>query len=189
MKELKMSIIIIIIFTGLTGIIYPLFITGAGMILFPDKSRGSLIRVDGSVTGSELIGQEFRSPGFFHGRPSSGGYDASLSGGGNLAPGNPALIELIMERAAKARNENGLAPSAKLPGDMVFSSGSGLDPHISRESALLQAPRVSAANSIDMAALLSIIDSCAERQLYVAGMEYVNVLKLNMAIMKKGEMQ
>ncbi len=85
------------------------------------------------------------------------------------------------------RRENGLTDAEKLPADMLLSSGSGLDPHISRESALLQAPRVSAANSIDMAELLRRIDSCTERQLHVAGMEYVNVLKLNMAIMEKGE--
>lgn len=182
MKQLKISIMLLLIFTVLTGLAYPLLITGMGVVLFPHKSGGSLIVTNGTVKGSELIGQYFARPEYFHGRPSAVNYDSALSGGSNLGPANKKLIESVKLRAASVRSEYGLNDTSIIPSDLIFASGSGLDPHISVDSAVLQCERIAAVRKIDKALLLSLVGKYSERQLPFYGKSFVNVLKLNMEL-------
>ncbi len=172
----------LLIFTIITGLAYPLLITGIGIAAFPHKSGGSLIIRNGTVKGSELIGQDFTRPEYFHGRPSAVNYDSALSGGSNLGPVNKKLIESVKVRAATVRSENRLDDKSVIPSDMIFASGSGLDPHISVDAAILQCERIAAVRKIDKAVLLSIAGKYSERQLPFYGKSFVNVLKLNMAL-------
>ena len=187
MKQLKTSILILLIFTLLTGVIYPLAVTGIGRVLFKAKIDGSLIVKDGTLKGSSLIGQKFEKPEFFQGRPSAVNYDAGGSGGSNLGPTNSKQINGIKARADQVRKDFNLSDKKLLPPDFVFTSGSGLDPHISIESAKIQAERIASARKIDKSVLYDIINSNSERQLYFYGNSFVNVLKLNIALIEEGD--
>lgn len=186
----------------LTGILFPLAVTGIAQVAFSYQANGSLIRgVDGKVVGSELIGQPFSKPEYFHARPSAAGsgYDGSLSSGTNLGPTSSKLIAGVPDDPAtegtdesyagvkqlveQYRRVNGLGPDVKVPVDAVTRSASGLDPHISVANALLQAPRVANARGVEQAAVKELVTKHTEnRDLGILGEPRVNVLKLNRAL-------
>lgn len=179
-------LIVFSLFAVLTGLAYPLFMTGFAQLAFNNKANGSIIKQDGRTVGSELIGQSFTGPDYFHGRPSAAGtngYDATASGASNLGPTNPKLTELISQRAAEVRKENGLPADAKVPADLVEASASGLDPDIGPESTMLQVKRVARARNLPEAVVLELVKShIRDRQLSVLGETTVNVLELNLAL-------
>ncbi len=174
-----------LVMTVLTGLIYPLAITGLAQVLFRDQANGSLITVNGQTIGSKLIGQNFTRPEYFHPRPSaagSDGYDATASGGSNYGPTNKKLIDRVQAAAEKFRKENSGYQGA-LPADLLTASGSGLDPHISPASAEAQAERVARARSVPVDQIHSLIASHTEgRDLGFLGEPRVNVLLLNLAL-------
>jgi potassium-transporting ATPase KdpC subunit len=185
LRELRKTIIAIIVLSLLLCGIYPLVVWGVAQLFFPAKSNGSLIRKGGAVLGSELIGQRFTGPGYFHTRPSAagGGYDASASGGSNLGPLSSILIDQVKNRVKEYRDENHLSPGARVPVDAVTASGSGLDPHISVENAMLQAKRVSKARGMDLQSVIELIEKNAEnRQFGIFGEKRVNVLSMNLEL-------
>src|SRR6187397_521624 len=140
-KNLVIAVLVTLVTTLLLGVVYPLVVTGIAQAVFPDQANGQLIHRDGKIVGSRLIGQAFSAPGYFRGRPSAAGtgYDAANSAGTNLGPTNKNLIDSVKAAVAAAKAEN---PSAPVPIDLVTSSASGLDPHISPAAALFQVPRV-----------------------------------------------
>jgi potassium-transporting ATPase KdpC subunit len=173
------------LFTFLTGIVYPLVVTGIAQVASDDRADGSLLEHDGRIVGSALIGQRFAAPEYFHPRPSAAGdgYDAMASGASNLGPSNPALLADVARRATAYRRENGLPPDAPVPVDALTGSGSGLDPHISPSNAWLQAPRVAQARGVSLERVLRLVDEATEgRSLGVFGDPGVNVLELNLAL-------
>jgi K+-transporting ATPase ATPase C chain len=184
LSELKPAILITIVFTILTGLLYPLAVTGAAQALFHKQANGSLIERNGQVIGSELIGQNFTKPEFFHPRPSAAGngYDAANSGGSNLGPTNPALADRLAKDAAQFRKDNPDYTGA-IPADAITASASGLDPDITPANALAQAPRVAKARNIPLTQIQSLIASnTSQRDLGFLGEPRVNVLKLNLAL-------
>jgi K+-transporting ATPase ATPase C chain len=180
MKNLKISILITIVTTLLLGVIYPAAVTGLAQLIFPAQANGSLISVNGRIVGSRLIGQAFSSPGYFRSRPSAAGsgYDAGNSGGSNLGPTNKALIDRVNGDVQKLQAEN---PNMAVPMDLVTTSGSGLDPHISPAAAAFQASRVARERSMNESEVASLIAKHTEgRQLGFLGEPRVNVLELNL---------
>jgi K+-transporting ATPase ATPase C chain len=186
-SQLKTAILIFIVFTIITGLIYPLFITGISQILFSKKADGSLIYKNGKCIGSKLIGQKFTNPKYFWGRPSatvSFPYNASASGGSNLGPLNPKLISEVKKRINQIRKAD---PSNKnsIPVDLVTSSASGLDPDISIAAAYYQIPRVAQARGLPTKTVKSIVKKYTTRPLFgIIGYPVVNILEVNLALNK-----
>ena len=194
LRELRPAIVLVIVLTLITGLVYPLVMTGIAGVLFPTQAQGSLVEVDGKVVGSSLIGQEFTSDKHFHGRPSAttapdpndssktvaAPYNAANSGGSNLGPTNKALIDRVKADVDKLKQEN---PSAPVPIDLVTTTGSGLDPDITPEAALFQVPRVAKARNLPEDRLRQLVnDHVQGRLLGLFGEPRVNVLALNMAL-------
>jgi potassium-transporting ATPase KdpC subunit len=193
-REIRPAIVFIIALTLITGLIYPLVMTGIAGVLFPYQAQGSLIEKDGKVIGSALIGQDFESDRYFHGRPSATTgtdpndpsktvaqpYNAVNSMGSNLGPTNKALIDRVSADVAKLKQEN---PSAQVPIDLVTTSGSGLDPEISPAAALFQVPRVAKARNMAEDSLRQLVSEHIQgRTLGLLGEPRVNVLALNLAL-------
>ena len=178
---IRMAFVTIIVF----GVVYPLAMTGAARVLFPRQASGSLVREGGKVIGSELIGQSFVGPGYFHPRPSAAGsgYDATASGGSNLGPTSRALAKAVGDRADAATRENSGLAKGLIPVDMVTTSGSGLDPDISVANAYTQTPRVARARGLTDARVKSLVDmNTDKRTLGFMGEPRVNVLHINRAL-------
>ena len=181
--DLKTAMLLFIAFSLLTGLIYPLLMTGVIQIAMPKPASGSLVVVYGSVVGSELIGQNFTSPGYFHGRPSAVNYAGNGSGASNFGPTSAKLMEQVSQRISEVRTENNLSSNATVPGELVLTSGSGLDPHISMEGAMLQVPRVAVARGIPESEVKVLVYQHIEpAQFGIMGQERVNVLNLNLAL-------
>ncbi|WP_126427049.1 potassium-transporting ATPase subunit KdpC [Brevibacillus marinus] len=173
-----------LVFIVLCGLLYPLACTGIAQLLMPERANGSLIKdADGRVIGSELIGQLFTDPKYFHGRVSSIKYDAGASGSNNYAPSNPELIERTKASIVEWQKNNPDVPVSELPIDLITNSASGLDPHISPKSAKVQIPRISRLTGISPSQLESLVNEYTEdRDLGLFGEPRVNVLKLNLAL-------
>jgi len=193
-KEIRPAIVLVIALTLITGLIYPLAMTGIAGVIFPYQAQGSLIEKDGKVIGSALIGQLFTDDKYFHGRPSATNtpdpkdpaktidapYNAANSGGSNLGPTNKTLVERVKGDLENLKKEN---PSVQVPIDLVTTTGSGLDPHISPEAAYFQVPRVAKARGLPEARIQALVESQVEgRTLGLLGEPRVNVLKLNLAL-------
>jgi K+-transporting ATPase ATPase C chain len=191
MKNLVTAVLMTIVTTILLGLIYPLVVTGLAQVIFPDQANGQLIRrSDGTLIGSRLIGQPFTSAGYFRSRPSAAGangYDAGASSASNLGPTNPKLIERVKADVEKLQAEN---PGKLVPIDLVTTSASGLDPHISPAAAEFQVPRVARERGISEDELRRIVAEHTEaRQFGFLGEPRVNVLELNLALDERQPMK
>jgi len=179
---LRPAVVLTLLFAVLLGIVYPIALTGVGQTLFPHQANGSLIRENGKVIGSELIGQAFAGPGYFHGRPSAAGqgYDATASSGSNLGPTSKVLHDRVQGDVAKLHSET---PGASVPADLVTTSASGLDPDISPEAALFQVERVAKARGIAPERVKTLVVQHTEQPIAgFIGEPHVNVLALNRAL-------
>jgi potassium-transporting ATPase KdpC subunit len=181
-KNLIIAVLMTLATTVLFGLLFPLLITGLSQILFPKQANGELVTKDGRAVGSRLIGQSFSSPGYFHSRPSNAGtgYDAGNSGGSNLGPTNQSLIARVQGDADRLQGEN---PGAAIPIDLLTTSGSGLDPHISPEAAEFQVPRIAKERGLSEDAVRkAVLEHTESRQFGFLGEPRVNVLELNLAL-------
>jgi K+-transporting ATPase ATPase C chain len=206
-RQLLPSIVTMVVFTVLLGVVFPLVVTGIAQVVFPDQANGSTVSARGRTVGSSLVGQTFTEAKYFHGRPSAAGAAATgsdatdpndakktvpndpkdlsqvNSSGSNLGPTNPDLLAVVKQRVADYRKENGLSATAEVPVDAVTASGSGLDPHISVANARLQAPRVARVRQLSLAVVRRLIDEHTNgRVLGFLGEAGVNVLDLNIAL-------
>ncbi len=194
LREIRPAIVVLIALTLITGLVYPLAMTGIAQVIFPRQAQGSMVERDGHVVGSALIGQNFISDKYFHGRPSAttapdpndptktvaAPYNAANSGGSNLGPSNKALIERVQGDLDKLKQEN---PSIPVPADLVTTSASGLDPEISPEAALFQVPRIAKARNLPENRIRELVAEQTEgRFLGLLGEPRVNVLLLNLAL-------
>jgi potassium-transporting ATPase KdpC subunit len=194
LKEIRPAIVLLVALTLITGVIYPFAMTGIARVIFPIQSQGSLVEENGRIVGSALIGQQFQSDRYFHGRPSAtvapdpndptktipAPYNAANSGGSNLGPTNKSLIERVQGDMDRLQQEN---PSAEVPIDLVTTSGGGLDPHISPAAALFQVPRVAKTRNMSEDSVRRLVDEHVEgRTLGILGEPRVNVLALNLAL-------
>ena len=181
-KNLIIAVLMTIVTTLLLGVVYPLVVTGLAQALFPDKANGQLIERNGKTVGSRIIGQAFSSPGYFRSRPSAAGtgYDAANSSGTNLGPTNKKLVDAVKAAVDAAKLEN---PGTPVPIDLVTSSASGLDPHISPAAAAFQVPRVARQRGVATEEIQRLIAAHTEgRQLGFLGEPVVNVLQLNLSL-------
>jgi potassium-transporting ATPase KdpC subunit len=200
LREIRPAIVLVIALTVITGLLYPLAVTGIAGYVFPSQAEGSLIERDGKVVGSALIGQEFTSERYFHGRLSATTapdpqdstktvpkpYNAANSGGSNLGPTNKALIDRVSADVEKLKKEN---PSAAVPIDLVTTSGGGLDPDISPEAALFQVPRIAKARNLSEDRVRQLVNENIERPVAgLIGEPHVNVLLLNLTLDKVAPM-
>ncbi|MFN8028426.1 MAG: K(+)-transporting ATPase subunit C [Acidimicrobiia bacterium] len=184
-RQLLPAVRIVLVFTVLLGLAYPLLVTGVAQALFSDKADGSFVTVHGQKVGSSLLGQQFTEAKYLHPRPSAAGdgYDAMASGASNLGPTNPTLLADVRKAAVAYRRENGLPAGFAVPIDAVTSSGSGLDPGISVANAKLQAKRVAEARGLTVAQVQQVIDAHTnDRSLGFMGEQWVNVLETNLAL-------
>lgn len=180
--HLRPALALIALFTVVTGLGYPLAVTGIAELAFPDRAHGSLIERDGRVVGSALIGQPFARPEYLHGRPSANGYDAANSGGSNLAPSSRALADQVAARTAAVRAENPDEPGP-VPVDLVTASASGLDPDVSPAAALYQARRIAAARGMTETEVRAMVaEFTRSRDLGLLGEPRVTVLEFNLAL-------
>jgi len=193
-REIRPAIVVLVALTLITGLVYPLAMTGIAGVLFPKQAQGSLIERDGTVVGSALIGQPFTSDKYFHGRPSAttapdpndstktvpAPYNAANSGGSNLGPSNKALIDRVQGDIDALKKEN---PNMPVPADLVTTSASGLDPHISPDAALFQIPRIAKARNLPENRIRQLVVYNTEGRLFgLLGEPRVNVLLLNLAL-------
>lgn len=190
LKQIYPAVAMTVVLTVLLGIIYPLVVTGLAQVIFPRQAAGSLIEKGGKVIGSRLIGQPFTGPGYFHSRPSAAGngYDATASGGTNLGPTSQKLFETNIKGATEALNAEN--PNALIPIDLVTSSASGLDPHITPAAADFQVPRVARYRGLSPDQLRRLVREHTEgRQFGILGEPRVNVLELNLVLDRKSEVK
>jgi potassium-transporting ATPase KdpC subunit len=190
MKNLLTAVLMTIVTTVLFGLIYPLVVTGLAQVIFPDKANGQLIRRgDGTIIGSRIIGQPFSGPGYFHSRPSAAGaagYDAGASSGSNLGPTNQKLVDRVETDVEKLKKEN---PGAPVPIDLITTSASGLDPHITPAAAEFQVPRIARERGMSEKEVKQIVSSHTQgRQFGFLGEPRVNVLELNLDLDSKKPM-
>ena len=189
LRQLVPAFLALVILTIVTGMLYPLAVTGLAQAAFHDKANGSIVKVDGTAVGSRLIGQQFAQATYFHPRPSAAGagYDGSSSSGSNLGPTNPDFLQTVADRVAAYRAANGLGADRPVPVDAVTASASGLDPDISLANARLQAPRVAAARGVPVDTVLAAVSAhIDDRPLGILGDPGVNVLLLNLALDRAG---
>ncbi len=184
-NQLRPAIVLTLLFCAITGFVYPGVVTALARLLFPHQANGSLIAANGQVIGSELIGQPFARPEYFHPRPSAAGngYDATASGGTNKGPTDAKLADTLIAQAVDSAVKLDGVVNGRIPSDLVTASGSGLDPHISPASALLQVARVARVRHADSAAVRILVERHIEgRQFGFFGEAHVNVLRLNLVL-------
>ena len=186
LKEISRAIRMLFLMIVILGLAYPLIMTGGAQLLFAGQANGSLVSKNGEIVGSDLIGQDFSSEKYFHGRPSlagDAGYDGAASGASNLGPTSQKLMGVIGERAEQIRQENHLGEKAMVPSDLVTASGSGLDPHITLAAAQIQVDRVAEARGINPNIVQNIVKvNVEDPQFGFLGERRVNVLRLNLAL-------